>query len=150
MEQNLSGLGSRLVQAGYISQAQLGQALALQTQDGTLLGETLVKHGMITAEDLSRFVFTGTGSRLGEALIGSGYITREQLAEALSYQQQYGGRLGAICVARGFLTEQELEIALGRSSPPKVDLARNSYASVPSRRSSSMRRLGCSSAAVVV
>ncbi len=122
MDQNSKGLGSRLVQAGHISEAQLEQAISLQIQDGTLLGETLVNHGMISAEQLSSFIFKSPGASLGEVLIGSGYITREQLAEALSYQQQYGGRLGAICVAQGFLTGQELGNALNRRLAPKARL----------------------------
>ena len=122
MDRNSRGLGSRLVQAGHISEAQLEQSLSLQMEDGTLLGETLVNHGMISEEELSSFIFTSPGASLGEALIGSGYITREQLAEALSYQQQYGGRLGAICVSQGFITEGELENALGRRLVPKAKL----------------------------
>ncbi len=120
MKQNQNGLGSRLVQADYISEEQLAEALRLQQQEGTLLGETLVNHQMITGEQLSRFIFSSPSSSLGEILIGSGYLTRDQLTEALRYQQLYGGRLGAICVTHGFLTEQELELALGRRTTSKV------------------------------
>ena len=122
MDQNPEGLGTRLVQAGYISEQQLQQALQAQRQEGTLLGETLVRQRAISREQLSRFVFSDPGSRLGEVLIDDRYITREQLAEALAYQQEYGGRLGAICVSHGFLSRQELERALGQRVAPKGKL----------------------------
>ena len=122
MKQNLEGLGMRLVRAGDISEEQLQQALQFQKQEGTLLGETLVNHKVISKEQLSRFIFSNPGSSLGEVLIGDGYITREQLTTALAYQQTYGGRLGTICVTNGFLTDQELERALRRRAVPKGKL----------------------------
>ncbi|MDD4239151.1 MAG: glycosyltransferase family 2 protein [Desulfotomaculaceae bacterium] len=122
MNQNPEGLGTRLVQAGYISEEQLQQALQFQNQEGALLGETLVNHKVISQEQLSHFFFSNPGSRLGEVLIDEGYITREQLTTALAYQQVYGGRLGTICVSQGFLTDQELERALEQRTVPKGKL----------------------------
>lgn len=122
MKQNPKGLGTRLVRAGYISEDQLQQALELQKKEGTLLGETLVRHKIISKEQLSRFIYSSPGSSLGEILIGKGLITREQLAAALDYQQKYGGRLGTICVSHGFLTEEELEHALKQRVAPKGKL----------------------------
>jgi glycosyltransferase XagB len=122
MKQNPKGLGARLVQAGYISEEQLQQALRFQEQEGTLLGETLVNHKVIRKEQLSRFIFSNPGSTLGEVLIDDGYLTREQLATALAYQQIYGGRLGMICVSQGFLTDQELKRALEHRTAPKGKL----------------------------
>ncbi|WP_283607229.1 glycosyltransferase family 2 protein [Faecalispora anaeroviscerum] len=119
MEKNLNGFGGRLVKAGLINEEQLADALLWQKQEDTLLGETLVNHGIITREQLFRFIFTSPGATLGEVLIGNGYIDREQLAEALRYQQQYGGRLGTICVSLGFLTPQQLESTLAQRVAPK-------------------------------
>ncbi len=114
MEKNLHGLGERMVRAGLIDKEQLVEALRWQQQENTLLGETLVNHGIITGEQLFRFIFTSPGATLGEVLIGYGFIDREQLVEALRYQQQNGGRLGTICVSLGFLTEHQLESALAQ------------------------------------
>lgn len=122
MKQNPKGLGTRLVRAGYISEDQLQQALELQKKENTLLGETLVRHKIISKEQLSRFIYSSPGSSLGEVLIGKGLITREQLATALDYQQKYGGRLGTICVSHEFLTEEELEHALKQRTAPKGKL----------------------------
>lgn len=119
MEKNLHGLGERMVRAGLINKEQLADALLWQEQENTLLGETLVNHGIITGEQLFRFIFTSPGATLGEVLIGHGYIDREQLAEALRYQKKYGGRLGAICVSLGFLTAQQLDSALAQRVAPK-------------------------------
>ncbi len=119
MEKNLNGFGSRLVKAGLINEEQLADALLWQKQENTLLGETLVNHEIITSEQLFRFIFSSPGTTLGEVLIGNGYINREQLAEALRYQQQYGGRLGAICVSLGFLTPQQLNSTLAHHVAPK-------------------------------
>ena len=119
MEKNLHGLGERMVRAGLINKEQLADALLWQEQENTLLGETLVNHGIITGEQLFRFIFTSPGATVGEVLIGHGYIDREQLAEALRYQQKYGGRLGAICVSLGFLTAQQLDSALAQRVAPK-------------------------------
>lgn len=119
MEKNLNGFGERLVKAGLINEEQLADALLWQKQEDTLLGETLVNHGIITGEQLFRFIFTSPAATLGEVLIGNGYIDREQLAEALRYQRQYGGRLGTICVSLGFLTPQQLESTLAQRVAPK-------------------------------
>jgi hypothetical protein len=45
-------LGTLLVEKGYISDVQLKQALAVQTEGGGFLGEILVDHGWLTASDL--------------------------------------------------------------------------------------------------
>lgn len=122
MDKNPHGFGERLVLAGLISNDQLADALLWQEQENTLLGETLVNHGILTEEQLFRFVFTSPGAAVGEVLIGRGYINREQLAEALRYQKKYGGRLGAICVSLGFLTPGQLDSALAQRAAPKVRL----------------------------
>lgn len=122
LKQNPEGLGTRLVRAGYITEEQLRQALLFQEKEGALLGETLIRHGVIGREQLSRFIFSDPASSLGEFLIGCGFLNRGQLAGALAYQQEHGGRLGAICVSLGFLTEEQLEHALKRRTAPKGKL----------------------------
>ena len=119
MEENKNGFGERMVRAGLISEKHLADALEWQKAENTLLGETLVNHGIITGEELFRFVFTSPGATLGEVLLGNGYISRAQLTEALRYQKQNGGRLGTICVSLGFLTPQQLDSALSQRAAPK-------------------------------
>lgn len=123
MARPIGALGERLVKSGYITEEQLTQALEWQQQDGTLLGETLVRHGLLKQDELSRFVFSNPSSRLGEALLDLGYITRAQLSQALDYQRVNGNRLGAICVQLGFLSQAQLdEVLLKRRAIPKERL----------------------------
>lgn len=49
-----SRLGRLLVNRGYISEAQLDEALKLQASENMLLGEVLIKQGWITQKDLDR------------------------------------------------------------------------------------------------
>ena len=115
-------LGTRLVRAGLLTDDQLRQALRVQETEGALLGDTLVRHGFLTREQLSRFIYTDPGASLGEYLIADGRLTRGQLSEALEYQGEFGGRLGSICVAKGFLTKEELEQTLRKKVLPKRKL----------------------------
>ncbi len=113
-----TSLGQRLIQAGYITNEQLEKALALQKEDGTMLGETLINHGMLSREDFSHFIFAVPGTRLGEILIQRSYLTTAQLTQVLAYQEKNGGRLGTLCVSLGFLTQQQLDDALKERSAP--------------------------------
>ncbi|MBE3584726.1 MAG: type II secretion system ATPase GspE [Thermoanaerobacter sp.] len=47
-------LGERLVEEGLITQEQLGEALRVQARTGELLGQVLVKLGMVSPQDLNR------------------------------------------------------------------------------------------------
>ncbi len=49
-----SRLGRLLVNRGYISEAQLEEALVIQTRDGVMLGEALLSQGWISEKDLKR------------------------------------------------------------------------------------------------
>ena len=49
-----SRLGRLLVNRGYISEAQLDEALVLQASEGMMLGEVLIKKGWISQKELQR------------------------------------------------------------------------------------------------
>lgn len=114
MAQNLMGLGQRLVDAGYITPQQLDAAIALQKTEDGLLGDILVRHGYLSAYDLSQFLYSSKFTRVGELLLEEGLITRAQLSEALAEQRELGGRVGDICVRKGFLQARQVEEALAR------------------------------------
>lgn len=62
--------------------------------------------------------------RFGERLLEDKIIDELQLAEALRYQQRYGGRLGRILLMQNALSEAQLVEALSRAlSVPSVDLS---------------------------
>ncbi|MFA5115173.1 MAG: GspE/PulE family protein [Candidatus Omnitrophota bacterium] len=52
--------------------------------------------------------------RLGESLIKEGVITQQQLEQTIRLQKQEGGRLGEILIRLGMLKEEQLVIALGK------------------------------------
>lgn len=64
-----SRLGRLLVNRGYISQAQLDDALALQRQKGVLLGQVLMEQGLISEKDLSRTLKHQERYRYAAALV---------------------------------------------------------------------------------
>ena len=66
-----------------------------------------------------------TGStRLGEALVKHNLITKDQLAKALQQQETSGGRIGANLVKLGFISEDEITAFLSRQyGVPSINLA---------------------------
>lgn len=119
MEKTEKRLGERLLEAGYITEKQLEEAVAMQRRDGGLIGDCLVRYGYLSPYQLSDFIYQNQFSKLGELLIQDSRIDREQLRQALDYQKQHGGRIGSICVHLGFLTEKELEQTLQGHSRSK-------------------------------
>jgi type IV pilus assembly protein PilB len=66
-----------------------------------------------------------TQDRLGDTLVREGLITREQLSKALAEQKQNGQRLGYTLVKMGFLPEIDITKALAKQHRmPAVDLSR--------------------------
>ena len=63
--------------------------------------------------------------RLGETLVRDGLITKEQLSKALQEQTQSGNRLGYCLVKLGYIDENELtKIVARQHRMPAVDLTR--------------------------
>jgi cellulose synthase/poly-beta-1,6-N-acetylglucosamine synthase-like glycosyltransferase len=49
-----------------------------------------------------------TYRRVGDILVNGGHISESQLADALHYQEQFGGRLGWICATLGYINRLDL------------------------------------------
>ena len=95
-------IGQRLVEAGFIDETQLEEALSLQADTGLLLGEVCLLKGWMNYKNL-KACLPEVRSKLGEKLIASGLISMEQLWLALLEQRITGLRLGEIIVNRGWV-----------------------------------------------
>ena len=104
-------IGQRLIEAGYLSEEQLREALKAQTETGLLLGEVCILKGWLTYQQVKECLPT-LRSRLGERLLSTGYVTMEQLWLALLEQRHSGMRLGDILVNRGWIDQSILKQVL--------------------------------------
>ncbi len=106
-------LGEILVLAGRLTSEQLGKALAEHKRTGEKIGQTLVRLGMATQQEVDTALEIqknqdkGPGAptrlRLGELLIAAKYITREQLEDALRRQKIIKKKLGEVLVENGLV-----------------------------------------------
>lgn len=101
-------IGQRLIEAGYLTEQQLREALMAQRETGLLLGEVCMLKEWITYDQLKQCL-PKLRSRLGERLIACGYITIHQLWMALLEQRRSGERLSDILVARGWIDRTVVE-----------------------------------------
>ncbi len=101
-------IGQRLVEAGYLTRAQVDDALAAQYETGLLFGEVCLLKGWITVKQLEQCL-PPVRSRLGHSLLVCGYITIEQLYMALLEQRKSGERFGEILVSRGWIDVAALQ-----------------------------------------
>lgn len=133
-ESNLCGftstkrlLGRVLVDGGFLSHKDLERALAEQNRTNEMLGEILVRLGVVEPAEIRAAVFIqgdlasldaavraagGVRQLLGELLLKARRITPGQLELALKEQRQTGEKLGEVLVRRGLLTEKELHAVL--------------------------------------
>lgn len=117
-------IGQILRDGGFISQAQLERALEEQKETNELLGEVLVRMGVLEAGEvraalsvqehlgsLEEAVRLAAGVRqmLGSLLVDSGRLSARQLELALAEQKRGGQKLGEVCLRLGFLSGEELE-----------------------------------------
>jgi hypothetical protein len=117
-------LGNILVDGEFVASEDLKRALEDQIQSNQLLGEILVRMGVIEEVDLAIALSiqkdlvsfkdalklaAGVQQLLGDLLIQARRITPEQLAQALKEQQRTGEKLGEIFVRLGIISKQELE-----------------------------------------
>ena len=114
MEQNdkvpqIRRLGQRLVDAGYLSQEQLLEALAQQKEKGGLLGDILLEIGVLAKDQLDTFFRDNATVWSAERMLYEGILTREQLLKALYFQEENGGRIGNAVVALGFATQETID-----------------------------------------
>ncbi len=101
-------IGRRIVEAGYLTEEQLREALVAQAQTGLLLGEVCILKGWLTYK-LVKECLPDLRSRLGERLMAHGCITIEQLWLALLEQRHSGWRLGEILVNHGWVDKVTLD-----------------------------------------
>ncbi len=84
----------------------------------------MVQHAARKMYAHSEFIYSPTPILLGELLIKKGLITPVDLAIALEEQKRSGGRLGKILINKGLITKQDLLNALSAQHRiPEIDLA---------------------------
>ncbi|HEY9791190.1 MAG TPA: hypothetical protein V6D22_12365 [Candidatus Obscuribacterales bacterium] len=107
---NAGLIGHRLIEAGYLTQDRLHDALIAQRETGLLLGEVCMIRGWLTYEQLMHCL-RPTRSKLGNKLLGLDKITIQQLWMALLEQRTSGEKLGQILLRRGWVDQHTLENA---------------------------------------
>lgn len=101
-------IGQRMIEAGYLTDEQLREALVAQAETGLLLGEVCILKEWLTYQQVKECL-PELRTRLGERLMAHGYITMEQLWLALLEQRHSGWRLGEILVSRGWVDKVTLD-----------------------------------------
>ncbi|MDD2899809.1 MAG: cytochrome c3 family protein [Desulfuromonadaceae bacterium] len=117
-------IGKILMDIGVLSQDDLNSALREHKLTKELIGETLVRMGILKAEDIAiplmiqehfgsmeSAVKLAAGNRqlLGQLLVQSGHISSEQLEHVVAEQQRCGERIGDTLLRLGFLTQKQLD-----------------------------------------
>ncbi len=117
-------LGNILLDGEFVASEDLGKALEDQIQSNQLLGEILIRMGIVDTVDLKvvlsiqkDLVFledalklaAGVRQLLGDLLVQAKRITPEQLERALKEQQKTGEKLGEILVRLRIISRPELE-----------------------------------------
>jgi len=106
-----SKLGEALIKDGFLTQAQLENALRIQhyLEQARPLGSVLVELGYVTRQQVADTLRKhGKSMRLGEILVEQGLITSDQLEKALLFQQEHDVKLGEALVELGILNERTL------------------------------------------
>lgn len=117
------------------SEEDLEQAVETKKRDNLVLGETMLRLGLLGRGELaeletaqashdtveSLLVASAIRSRLGEILLKARRITSSQLEAALKLQRENGGLLGEILVGQGWLDRDTLDAALALQTP-RADL----------------------------
>ncbi|MEK7851154.1 MAG: hypothetical protein AAB275_04660 [Deltaproteobacteria bacterium] len=124
---NRRRIGQILLDGGFVSHHNLERALGEQRQTNELLGQVLVRMGVLDQTDLKAAlsvqeyldhpddaVNTAAGVRkmLGALLIQAGHISNEQLEHALHEQKKSGEKLGEVLVRLGLMTSRQLDAVL--------------------------------------
>ena len=113
-------LGDLLLQAKRITPEQLERALNEQKISGEMLGDVLVRHGLITKSEIDLFVEYQNQQeteypsrlRLGEILVSTNHISRNQLEESLAQQKLSKNTIGNILLDAGYINPQQLSYGL--------------------------------------
>jgi len=115
-------LGTILLNAAAVSAAQLERALAEQARGGGLLGEILVRQGVITPEQRQGAlrIQGGLAGRLqgrfllGRLLVDADVISEAALEQAILSQRATGKRLGETLIEAGKISDATLAEFLER------------------------------------
>ena len=115
-------LGTMLLRSASITQEQLDRAMREHETTGELLGEILVRQGVLAPETLQsalsfqrRLAAEGsTPFSLGRMLVQSGAISEATLSRALEHQRATGRRLGEVLLELEALPPDVLQRSLAR------------------------------------
>lgn len=120
-------IGQILLDGRFLSNDDLDLALEEQKRTKELLGQVLVRMGLLSERDvrvplrvqehlcnIDDAVKIAAGERqlLGTLLVHSGYISGKQLDQAIAEQTKSGDKLGEVFKRLGMLTEQQLAALL--------------------------------------
>src|SRR6266567_442671 len=120
-------IGQILLDGKFLSRPALKRALDEQKRTHELLGEVLVRMGVMKARDINPplaiqghlnhiedAVKLAAGQRqlLGALLVQSGHISSKQLDHAIAEQKRTGEKLGEVFARLGLLTESQLKALL--------------------------------------
>lgn len=120
-------IGQILLDGRFLSRRKLDRALEEQKQTKELLGQVLVRMGVLRETDVAAplllqehlghiedavRVAAGERQLLGALLVQSGKITARQLDQAIEEQKRTGERLGEVFTRLGMLTERQLNALL--------------------------------------
>jgi hypothetical protein len=128
---NWKPLGALLVEKGFISDVQLKQALALQSEVGGFLGELLVERGWLAASDLVLALAAQLGldfdvkraaERLDEAVI----VPSERPAAHFEVLEDAGGEVKLLKTAETFMeaTDFVFDEVLWQREPGNLQIVR--------------------------
>lgn len=124
---NRHPIGRILLDSGFVSHHDIERALEEQRNTNELLGQVLVRMGILDPTDLKAAlsvqeylhepkdavkIAAGTRKMLGELLVHAGHITNPQLEHALAEQKGSGEKLGEVLVRLGLLTSRQLDAVL--------------------------------------
>lgn len=115
-------IGELLLETGYISPLQLKAAMQEQQASGELVGQILVRQGVISQEDLVNLLEVQLHERLqqqdsshrhlGEILLSLHAVSRWQLSRALELQNDMPKKIGQLLVELGYTSRGNVEQAL--------------------------------------
>ena len=120
-------IGQILVDAGLLSRQVLATALQEQGRTKELLGQILVRMGVVKAPDMKASLLAqkylsniedavkmaaGDRQMLGSLLVESGRMSDADLDRAIAEQQRTGAKLGEVLVRLGFVSQPQLDALL--------------------------------------
>ncbi len=120
-------IGQVLVDGGFVTPGELGEALEVHARTGERLAEVLVRKGLVDPVEVQAAVAfqdriktyeeavraaAGVRRKLGDLLLRARWITPDLLDRALTEQRMTGERLGEVLVRQGLLIPEERDAVL--------------------------------------